>query len=150
MASSPTSLVFKVERRGPVLITPAEPTPREFKFLSDIDDQGGLRMHMPLIFFYPNKPSLRGQDPAKVIREAVAKTLVFYYPFAGRIREGPNRKLVVECTGEGILFIEADADVTLQQFGDSIHPPFPCVDELLFDVPGSCELLDCPLVLIQV
>ncbi|KAJ4850483.1 hypothetical protein Tsubulata_022563 [Turnera subulata] len=150
LASSPTSLVFKVERREPELIIPAEPTPHEFKYLSDIDDQEGLRFHIPLVSFYPNKPSMQGKDPAKVIREAVAKTLVFYYPFAGRLREGPNRKLMVECTGEGILFIEADADATLQHFGDSIHPPFPCLDELLFDVPGSSECLDCPLVLIQV
>lgn len=53
----------------------------------------------------------------KVIKEALSKTLVFYYPFAGRVREGANRKLGVECTGEGVMFIEADADVTLQQFG---------------------------------
>ncbi|KAJ4839756.1 hypothetical protein Tsubulata_044926, partial [Turnera subulata] len=150
MASPPTSLVFKVHRREPELITPAKPTPREFKFLSDIDDQEGLRFHIPVIQFYARKPSMRGKDPVKIIREALAKTLVFYYPFAGRLREGPNRKLLVECTGEGILFIEAEAEVTLEQFGDKLQPPFPCWDELLFDVPGSSGVLDCPLLLIQV
>jgi hypothetical protein len=93
---------------------------------------------------------MQGKDPVKVIREAIAKTLVFYYPFAGRLREGHNRKLMVECTGEGILFIEADADVTLEQFGDPLQPPFPCLEELLFDVPGSSGVLNCPLLLIQV
>lgn len=48
------------------------------------------------------------------------------------------------------MFIEADADVTLQQFGDALQPPFPCLQELLYDVPGSSGVLDCPLVLIQV
>ena len=85
----------------------------------------------------------------KVIREALAQTLVFYYPFAGRLREGPGRKLVVECTGEGMMFIEADADVTLEQFGNALQPPFPCLEELLFDVPGSGGVLNCPLLLIQ-
>ncbi|KAL3573962.1 hypothetical protein D5086_024575 [Populus alba] len=66
-----------------------------------------------------------------------------------RLREGDNRKLMVECTGEGILFIEADADVTLEQFGDPLQPPFPCLEELLFDVPGSSGVLNCPLLLIQ-
>ncbi|KAI5567171.1 hypothetical protein POPTR_013G074500v4 [Populus trichocarpa] len=150
MASSPASLVFKVHRREPELIKPAKPTPHEFKLLSDIDDQEGLRFHIPVIQFYRHNPSVQGKDPVKVIREAIAKTLVFYYPFAGRLREGQNRKLMVECTGEGILFIEADADVTLEQFGDALQPPFPCLEELIFDVPGSSGVLNCPLLLIQV
>jgi len=150
MASSPSSLVFKVHRREPELIKPAKPTPHEFKLLSDIDDQEGHRFHVPIIQFYRHNPSMHGKDPVKVIREAIAKTLVFYYPFAGRLREGHNRKLMVESTGEGILFIEADADVTLEQLGDPLQPPFPCLEELLFDVPGSSGVLNCPLLLIQV
>ncbi|XP_030936860.1 benzyl alcohol O-benzoyltransferase-like [Quercus lobata] len=150
MAPTPTSLVFKVRRCKPELVAPAKPTPHEFKQLSDIDDQEGLRFQIPLIQFYKYDPLMKGRDPVRVIREALAKTLVFYYPFAGRLREGTGRKLVVECTGEGIIFIEADADVTLEQFGDSLQPPFPCWEELLFDVPGSVGILNCPLLLIQV
>ncbi|CAK7333787.1 unnamed protein product [Dovyalis caffra] len=146
-----TSLVvLKVNRSEPELIKPANPTPHEFKLLSDIDDQEGLRFQVPVIQFYRNNPSMEGQDPVKVIREALAKTLVFYYPFAGRLKEGPNRKLMVECTGEGILFIEADAEVTLKQLGDALPPPSFWLEELLFDVPGSSGMLDCPLLLIQV
>lgn len=150
MAPPPSSLVFKVHRREPELVTPAKPTPHEFKPLSDIDDQEGLRFHIPVIQFYRYDPSMQGKDPVRIIREALAKTLVFYYPFAGRLREWPDRKLVVECTGEGVLFIEADADVTLEQFGDALQPPFPCLEELVFDVPGSSGVLNCPLLLIQV
>ena len=150
MAPPATSLVFTVRRCKPEVVAPAKPTPHEFKQLSDIDDQDGLRFQIPVIQFYKYDPSMQGRDPVRVIREALAKTLVFYYPLAGRLREGPGRKLVVECTGEGIVFIEADADVTLEQFGDALQPPFPCWDELLFDVPGSGEVLNCPLLLIQV
>ncbi|KAK4430461.1 Benzyl alcohol O-benzoyltransferase [Sesamum alatum] len=149
MASTNT-LTFKVQRQNPELIPPAKPTPHEFKPLSDIDDQDGLRFQIPFIQFYPKNPAMDGKDPVKVIRDAVARALVFYYPFAGRLREMAGRKLVVECTGEGILFIGADADVTLQQFGDTVHPPFPCIEELLYDVPGSDGVVNCPLLLIQV
>lgn len=90
------------------------------------------------------------RDPVKIIREAIARTLVFYYPFAGRLKEGPGRKLYVDCTDEGVLFIEADADVTLEQFGKALQPPFPLLEELLFDVPGSGGVLNSPLLLIQV
>ncbi|ESW19125.1 hypothetical protein PHAVU_006G098300 [Phaseolus vulgaris] len=88
------------------------------------------------------------KDPVEVIRQALSQTLVFYYPFAGRLREGPQRKLMVDCTGEGAMFMEGDADVTLAEFGDSLQPPFPCFDELLYDVPGSQQITDTPLLLV--
>ncbi|KAJ6840199.1 putative benzyl alcohol O-benzoyltransferase [Iris pallida] len=146
-------LSFSVRRKEPVLVAPAAPTPDEFNMLSDIDDQEGLRFQLPVIQFYRNNPHSHTttDHPAKLIKEALAKALVFYYPFAGRLRElDRNRKLMVECTGEGVVFIEADADVRLDQFGEELQPPFPCLDELLYDVEGSGGVLNCPLLLIQV
>ncbi|KAJ0084744.1 hypothetical protein Patl1_29404 [Pistacia atlantica] len=139
-------------RKAPELISPAAPTPQEFKKLSDIDDQEGLKFHVPSLFFYENSPSpsLEGKYPVKVIREALSKALVFYYPLAGRLREGDNRKLLVDCNGEGILFTEADANVKLEHFGDEIQVPCPYLDQLLYNVPGSDGTLGCPLLLIQV
>ncbi|XP_065854688.1 benzyl alcohol O-benzoyltransferase-like [Euphorbia lathyris] len=151
MNQSTISPPLNFHRHEPELITPAKPTPHEFKALSDIDDQDGLRFQIPVIQVYPYNPSMEGVDPVKVIRKAISETLVFYYPFAGRLRElYPSRKLIVECTGEGILFIEADADITLHQSGDSFLPPFTYLEDLLFDVPGSNGVLNCPLLLIQV
>ncbi|MFS7990008.1 putative benzyl alcohol O-benzoyltransferase [Helianthus anomalus] len=57
---------------------------------------------------------------------------------------------MVDCSGEGVLFIEAEADVTLDQFGDPLPLPLPCMEELPYDVPGSGGILNSPLVLIQV
>ncbi|KAL5833439.1 hypothetical protein ACOSQ3_017113 [Xanthoceras sorbifolium] len=144
--------VFSVKRQSPELIVPARPTPREVKQLSDIDDQESLRFQAPVIFFYKNDPSptMKGRDPVKVIREAIGRALVFYYPLAGRLREGLNRKLTVDCTGEGVLFIEADANSTLEMLGDAIEPPCPYLDDLLYNVPGSDAIHGCPLMLIQV
>jgi len=86
----------------------------------------------------------------QVIRDALAKALVPCYPFAGRLREHDGCKLAVDFTGEGVLFVEADADVGLEHFGDPILPPFPCLEELIFDVPGSSAILNAPLLLFQV
>ncbi|KAM4075861.1 hypothetical protein ACJW30_12G021200 [Castanea mollissima] len=149
MALSPSSLTFTVQRFEPEVLTPTKPTPHELKQLSDLDDQEYFRFQIEVIQFYRCDPSMHGKDPVKIIREALAQALVFYYPFAGRLREGPGRKLILECTGEGVIFIEADADVTLEQFGDALYPPIPCMDKLLYDVPGSGEILHCPLLLIQ-
>uniref|UniRef100_M8CF91 10-deacetylbaccatin III 10-O-acetyltransferase n=1 Tax=Aegilops tauschii TaxID=37682 RepID=M8CF91_AEGTA len=148
MASS-SALQFTVRRNPAVLVPPAAPTPRELKRLSDIDDQEGLRFQLPLIHFFRRHDG-QDDDPALVIRGAIAAALVHYYPFAGRLRELEGRKLAVDCTGEGVLFVEADSDVRLDQFDAALGPPFPCLDELLFDVPGSSGILDSPLLLFQV
>ncbi|KAL4317471.1 hypothetical protein AHAS_Ahas15G0388400 [Arachis hypogaea] len=146
-----SSMVLKVRRKPAESVAPAGPTPRELKLLSDIDDQKGLRYHLPLVQFFPYNPSMAGKDPVHVIREALSKALVFYYPLAGRLREGHSGKLVVDCTAEGVLFIEADADVTLDYFGVDPLPPFPCFDELLYDAPFSDDgIINSPLLLIQV
>ncbi|KAJ4724407.1 Benzyl alcohol O-benzoyltransferase [Melia azedarach] len=144
--------VFSVTRKPHELIIPARSTPREMKNLSDIDDQESLRFHVPALYFYENnpEPSMKGKDPVKVIKEAVSRALVFYYPLAGRLREGPDRKLTVDCNAEGVLFIEAEANFKLEQLGNAIQPPCPYLDELLYNVPGSDGILGCPLLLIQV
>ncbi|XP_070679476.1 alcohol acyl transferase 1 allele GSa-like [Malus domestica] len=141
------SSVLQVKRMQPELITPAMPTPRETKFLSDIDDKESLRFQVSVIMCYKNSPSLNeSRNPIKVIREALSRALVYYYPLAGRLREGPNRKLMVDCNGEGILFVKASADVTLEQLGDKIS----LLEEFLFNFPGSDGIIGCPLLLVQV
>jgi hypothetical protein len=143
------SLQFKVVRKPAILVAPSLPTPKELLYLSNIDDQATLRFHTPVVFFYRFNLSKMGEDPARVIREGLAKVLVFYYPFSGRARDAPAGKLVVECTGEGVLFVEADADVTLEEFGD-LQPSFPCWQDLLHDVPESQTITKSPLLLFQV
>ncbi|XP_040380652.1 benzyl alcohol O-benzoyltransferase-like [Oryza brachyantha] len=148
------TLSFAVRRREPELVSPAAPTPRETKQLSDLDDHETLRVQVPFAFFY----RAGGRDAAAVIRRALGEALVPYYPLAGRVRELEGRKLVVDCTGEGVLFVEADADVRLvgleecsaSSGGGGLRAPFPSMDQLLFDVEGSGGVLGCPLLLVQV
>ena len=145
------SSVLQVKRLQPELITPAKPTPRETKFFSDIDDQESLRFQIPVIMCYKDNHSLNeNRNPVKAIREALSKALVYYYPLAGRLREGPNRKLMVDCNGEGILFVEASADVTLEHLGDKILPPCLLLEEFLFNFPGSDGIIGYPLLLVHV
>ncbi|KAI9196473.1 hypothetical protein LWI28_024277 [Acer negundo] len=51
---------------------------------------------------------MEGKNPIKVIKEAISRTLVFYYPLDGRLREGFNRKLMVDYTDEVALEIDPD------------------------------------------
>uniref|UniRef100_A0ACD5UBX7 Uncharacterized protein n=1 Tax=Avena sativa TaxID=4498 RepID=A0ACD5UBX7_AVESA len=151
MAAS--SLAFVARRGEPEMVVPAGPTPRELKRLSDLDDQESLRFYRSVIYFCRASPSRpRSDDPARVIRDGLARALVHYYPIAGRIREiMPGRKLVVDCTGEGVWFVEADADVSLDEFGDALCPPVPCAGELLcLPETNSAVIVDRPLLYVQV
>jgi hypothetical protein len=50
-----------------------------------------------------------------------------------------------------VSFVEADADVSLEEFGDSLCPPIPCAGELL-TLPDSnfAVVTDRPLLYVQV
>ena len=143
---------FKARRSEPELVSPARPTPPETKALSDLDDQRTLRYYETVIAFFRSRPGsgYRPNDPAKAIKAALAEALVYYYPIAGRLREAAGGRLVVDCTAEGVLFVEADADVGLEQFGKPLLPPYPCVEELLCDAGETRAVLAKPLVLMQV
>ena len=150
--ASTKRLALSVIKKTAELLSPTKSTPYEFKHLSDIDDQTFLRTYVTTINFYKKNPSMEGKDPVKIIREAIAKALVFYYPLAGRLREHTGRKLVVECTGQGVVFAEADADATLQHFGENaLYPPFPNLDGISLHMPNDLGIfLDIPLMFIQV
>lgn len=132
--SSINNFVFEVRRCQLESVGAAKATLHEFKQLSDIDYQESFRFHVTVVNIYQHNPNIEGNDPVKVIKKALAETLVFYYPFTGRLREGPRKKLFVECTGEGVLFIEADVDVTLEEFCDVLQPPYACLEDIFYNV----------------
>jgi hypothetical protein len=70
----------------------------------------------------------------------------------GRLREVDGRKLVVDCTDKGVLFVEVDADVRLARRASCNHAAGlrPFMEQLLLEVEGSSGMLDTPLMLIQV
>jgi len=74
------TLDFAVRRRETELVGPARQMPRETKRLSDIEDQVGLRWHVPFVLFYRGRRRQPSgcRPPHAQLREA----LVPYYPLA--------------------------------------------------------------------
>ncbi|KAH9325173.1 hypothetical protein KI387_005351, partial [Taxus chinensis] len=88
-------------------------------------------------------------DPAKIILEALSKILVYYFPFAGRLRNKENGDIEVECTGQGALFVEAMADNDLSVIGD-LDECNPSFRQLIFSLPLDTGYKDLHLLTVQV
>ncbi|XP_047095088.1 acyl transferase 1-like [Lolium rigidum] len=140
---------FTARRSEPEVLSPARATPRETKTLSDLDDQRTLRYYETVVGFFRSNSS-RPDNPARAIRAALMEALVYYYPIAGRLREDGAGRLVVDCTAEGVVFVEAYVDARLEEFGEPLLPPYPCVEELLCDVGDTRAVLGKPLLFMQV
>lgn len=127
----------------------ARATPHEFKALSDIDDQEVLRFYRSgtLLYRADASKSMAGIGPAKVIKSALSELLVPYYPLTDELN--PTKKLVVECTGGGVVLVASD--VRMDDFGSSLAPPVPGFRHLL-PVPESttAAVIGRPLLFVQV
>ncbi|EAZ15066.1 hypothetical protein OsJ_30477 [Oryza sativa Japonica Group] len=142
-------------RSKPELVAPSRPTPHDTKLLSDLDDFRNHYEYTPLVAFFRtsstgNIPS--APPPEMTIRRAIAEALVYYYPLAGRLRELPCGKLVVDCTEEGVVFVAAEADLRLADLGEPLLLPFPCSGELLVcDNVGDSQVavVAKPLIFMQ-
>ncbi|KAL6653174.1 hypothetical protein ACP70R_012099 [Stipagrostis hirtigluma subsp. patula] len=152
-------VTFTARRGTAELVVPARRTPHGCKPLSDVDDQWEHRYYESMVLFFRTADCInfgrrRSDEPAKEIKRAVAEALVHYYPVAGRLQETtPGGKLVVDCTGDGILFVEANADVRLEELGQRpLAPPYPGLEELLCDVAGetAVNVIGRPLLYVQV
>ncbi|KAH9291190.1 hypothetical protein KI387_043614, partial [Taxus chinensis] len=134
---------LRVKSSDPVIVAPCTPSPRAMILqLSSIDNIPGIRNVINTVMLVYNASSdkikISALDPAKIIREALSKVLVYYYPFAGRFRSKVNGELELECTDDGALFVEATADndlLCLGRFGSSQA----IISTAPFLAPTSCS-----------
>ncbi|KAK1609585.1 hypothetical protein QYE76_033258 [Lolium multiflorum] len=142
-----------VAKSPPELIPPAGPTPGGTLPLSCIDKAFGGSGFVSLIQVFPPSSlsaAHSDQDTAAVVaamRSGFARALVPYYPVAGRV--GPSG-LAVDCTGEGVWFVEAAASCTLADVGGLECLPLLIPGELFLPRPPPGEELDGVMFMAQV
>ncbi|CAH1447573.1 unnamed protein product [Lactuca virosa] len=138
---------FSVTKSNGSLVPPFAPTPSAVLDLSRIDRLPVLRCNARTLHVFQ---ALDAPGAAKsTIREALSKALVPYYPLAGRLTQHNPHDLQIECSGEGVWFVEASATCSLESVGcfeDITSIPF---DKLLPHHPPENQGFD-PLVLMQV
>ncbi|OEL32002.1 10-deacetylbaccatin III 10-O-acetyltransferase [Dichanthelium oligosanthes] len=140
---------FTVRRTSRSYVRPSAATPSGTLELSIIDRVVGLRHLVRSLHVFAPVAGRQG-SPARVIREALGKALVDYYPLAGRFVDGPGgpASARVECTGEGAWFVEAAAGCSLDDVGRLDQYPFVIPeDDLLPDAAPGVEPLDLPLMM---
>ncbi|MBA0697706.1 hypothetical protein Goari_021235, partial [Gossypium aridum] len=114
-SNSKVSQLISVTQGEPTLVSPAEETPKDLYFLSNLDQNIAVIVRTIYCF----KSDEKGNDDAgEVIKDALRKVLVHYYPLAGRLTISSEGKLIVDCTGEGALFVKAEANCTMEEIGD--------------------------------
>ncbi|KAM0873750.1 hypothetical protein ACQ4PT_037868 [Festuca glaucescens] len=143
MTGTPT-----VARSPPALIPPAGPTPGGTLPLSSIDKMVTALVNLIQVFPPSSLSAARDDQGAAVsaMRNGFARALVPYYPVAGRV--APSG-LAVDCTGEGIWFVEADASCALADVDDLDSCPLLIPAELLLPLPPAGEKLDGFILMAQ-
>lgn len=105
-----------IKLRKSTVVRPAAQTPDGSLWLSNID----LIMppiHVQYIFFYRTDGSPDFFD-ASSLKRALSDALVYFYPMAGRLKRGEDGRIAVDCNGEGALFVEAETDSSIDDYGD--------------------------------
>ncbi|XP_073121182.1 omega-hydroxypalmitate O-feruloyl transferase-like [Henckelia pumila] len=137
-----------MQRGDPTLVPPADDqTAKGLYFLSNLDQN--IAIIVRTIYCY--KSGKKGnENVGEVIKDALSKILVHYYPLAGRLAISSETKLVVDCTGEGAVFVEAEADCEMGELGDIERLGQETLGKLVYDIPSAKSELEIPLLVAQV
>ena len=133
--------VLSVSKLSEGMVVPCEVTPSGTLGLSLIDALPALRDKVRSLNVFRHGP-----NAATVIREALSKALVHYYPLAGRLVEAPLLQLA--CTAEGVWFVEASAQCNLEAIDYLDNEILEWRLQLLPQPPPEKDGFD-PLVLMQ-
>ncbi|KAJ1286893.1 hypothetical protein BS78_03G387200 [Paspalum vaginatum] len=140
---------LRIGQQGePSLVPPAEETPTGLYYLSNLDQN--IAVIVQTVYCFRPAADGGGRSACDVLRESLAKVLVHYYPLAGRLTISGEGKLVVDCTGEGAVFVEAEADCAMADIGDVTEPDPSVLGKLVYSVPGAKNILEMPLLSAQV
>ncbi|XVE49539.1 hypothetical protein DITRI_Ditri01bG0090800 [Diplodiscus trichospermus] len=134
-----------VEKQEPVLIRPAEKTFDGLYLLSNLDQT--YPFCVEIVFAYRKGMG----NAAEMIKESLAKILVKFYPFAGRLTVAWDGKMVVRCTeDQGVPFVEAVSNSTVEELGDLSRVDPAKLRKLVYYQAEVNSILDVPPLTVQI
>ncbi|KAK8686339.1 hypothetical protein V6N13_125364 [Hibiscus sabdariffa] len=138
---------FTVNQGEPIRVLPVEEAEKGLYYHSNLDQNIAVIMRTIYIFKSESKGN---EDAVEVVKNGLSKILVHHYPLAGRLTISSEGKFIVDCTGEGVVFVEVEADCGLDEIGDITKPDPNILGKLVYEIPAAQNLLQIPLLVIQV
>ncbi|CAM6127027.1 unnamed protein product [Calypogeia fissa] len=139
------NIKMNITTRTSTMVPPISETPHMDVWNSNVDL---LRsMHIATVYFYRSTGAPDFFD-GDIMREAIGKALVLFFPAAGRLARQEDGRTAIRCEGQGVLFVEADSDACIDDFGDFACQP--AIQQLITPVQTTDGIPSYPLYLFQV
>ncbi|KAM0937923.1 putative omega-hydroxypalmitate O-feruloyl transferase [Dioscorea sansibarensis] len=120
----------------------------DYYYLSNLDQN--IAVVMKTVHVYKAVEGKSTEDVCRVIKDALAKVLEYYYPCEGTLTVSQEGKLIVRCDGRGVPFVEAVADCDLDALGDISIPDPEKLMKLVYQLPEHLNIFEAPLLTVQV
>lgn len=137
---------MKIDVKDSTLVRPAAATPSVSLWNSNVD-LVVPNFHTPSVYFYRPTGAANFFDTA-VMKAALGRALVPFYPMAGRLKRDEDGRIEIDCNAEGVLFVEAESDGVVDDFGD--FAPTLELRRLIPAVDYSQGISTYPLLVLQV
>nr|GEV08382.1 shikimate O-hydroxycinnamoyltransferase-like [Tanacetum cinerariifolium] len=127
------------------MVIPAMEKPRTNIWNLNIDLIAS-NIHTPRVYFYLSNSADNFFD-AKVLKDALSRALVSFYPLGGKLKEDESVCIEIDCQGQGALFVEAESNGVVDDFND--FQPTMELYKLIPAVNYSLEIEYIPLLVLQ-
>ncbi|KAL3848873.1 hypothetical protein ACJIZ3_010755 [Penstemon smallii] len=139
---------MRIYTKESAMVRPVEATPNGRLWISNIDVVKHS-YHTPTVYIYRRPVGVDNFFDTAVLKAALGRALVPFYPAAGRLNTNEDGRIEINCNGEGVLFVEAESDGTLDDLGDFTPNPELKIS-LIPTVDYSQHIWTYPLLLLQV
>lgn len=138
---------MNVNTKESIIVRLVQEMPKQSLWLSNMDLLHP-RYYLPTVYLYKPNGSANFFE-ATMLKEALGRVLVPFYPVAGRLARDENGRIEINCNEEGVFFVVADTDSTTEELDEfmpsmELRQLIPTVDNNLEDISPN------PLLLLQV